>query len=101
MAPGLVASTGQILLINAGSRQHSSGVIIVKIFKSSPILTTIELLSGAKLPSSDLTVAALENVFGCGDQETPDGIVGLEFRGKYPRACPYGAIVMQKATAES
>jgi amino-acid N-acetyltransferase len=55
----------------------------VQIFNSPPIRRTIELLSGADLPFSDLTGDVLENFFGCGDRESPNGIVGLEIRGKY------------------
>ena len=39
------------------------------------------LLAQAKLPSADLTVGHLEHFFGCGAQDVPRGVVGLELYG--------------------
>ncbi len=41
----------------------------------------LRLLEEAKLPTADLTAGHLEHFFGCGTQDAPRGVVGLEVHG--------------------
>jgi amino-acid N-acetyltransferase len=41
------------------------------------------LLNGAKLPTADLTPEHLKHFIGCGLEQAPKGVVGLEIYGRY------------------
>lgn len=51
------------------------------IFARPPALEVRRLLGEARLPSTDLTAGHLEHFFGCGAQDAPRGIVGVELHG--------------------
>jgi amino-acid N-acetyltransferase len=51
------------------------------IFARPPALEVRRLLAQAKLPSADLTVTHLKHFFGCGAQDVPRGVVGVELHG--------------------
>ena len=51
------------------------------IFRRPPEPVVRQLLAEANLPSADLTAGHLEHFFGCGAQNEPRGVVGLEVLG--------------------
>lgn len=52
------------------------------IFRSPPAPAVRQLLDGAKLPTADLGAGQLEHFFGCGPEQAPKGVVGLELYGE-------------------
>ena len=50
----------------------------MNVFPRPPASAVTGLLTEAGLPSSDLTAAHLQNFFGCGPTNAPEGIVGVE-----------------------
>ena len=55
----------------------------MKIFDSPSIQHVISLLSNAGLPTQDLGAEGTMKFFGCGDEEDPAGVIGLEIHGSY------------------
>lgn len=53
----------------------------LNIFARPPALEVRRLLGEAQLPRADLTVGDLEHFFGCGTQDVPRGVVGVELHG--------------------
>jgi amino-acid N-acetyltransferase len=53
------------------------------IFRHPPEGAVRRLLAEANLPTADVTAAHLEHFFGCGLQQAPKGIVGLELYGEH------------------
>jgi amino-acid N-acetyltransferase len=51
------------------------------IFARPPAPAVHRLLAQASLPCADLTVGHLEHFFGCGAQDVPRGVVGVELHG--------------------
>lgn len=51
------------------------------IFQHPPEHAVRRLLGAANLPSSDLEAGHMEHFFGCGANDAPQGIVGVELRG--------------------
>lgn len=51
------------------------------IFPRPPEPVVRQLLAEAELPSADLTAGHLEHFFGCGAENAPRGVVGLEIHG--------------------
>lgn len=52
-----------------------------QVFRAPPQPAVLRLLAEAKLPSADLGAGQLEHFFGCGAQDAPRGVVGLELHG--------------------
>lgn len=52
------------------------------VFRSPAETTVRRLLGEAKLPASDLRAGQMENFFGCGAEDAPKGVVGLEILGE-------------------
>lgn len=52
------------------------------IYPRPPAAKVKELLTACKLPSSDLRAAHLEHFFGCGREDQPKGVIGVELHGK-------------------
>jgi amino-acid N-acetyltransferase len=50
----------------------------VKVVQRPAVAAVKDLLDEARLPTSDLTEAHLENFLACGDNGALDGVVGLE-----------------------
>ncbi len=53
-----------------------------RIFSRPPQAAVFRLLTEARLPVSDLTDKHLESFFGCGANDAPRGVVGLELHGE-------------------
>jgi amino-acid N-acetyltransferase len=53
----------------------------MNIFRNPAAPAVEALLASASLPSSDLTPAHLADFFGCGPENSPAGIVGIEVHG--------------------
>jgi amino-acid N-acetyltransferase len=51
------------------------------VFRKPPESEVLRLLGEAGLPFSDLTPSHLEHFFGCGSEQAPSGVVGLEIHG--------------------
>lgn len=51
------------------------------IFRHPPERRTLALLAECGLPAGDLTAADLDGFLGCGREDEPDGVVGLELHG--------------------
>lgn len=54
----------------------------MNIYRNPPESGVRGLLTQANLPTSDLSPEHLEHFFGCGTEQTPKAIVGLEIYGK-------------------
>ncbi|HET7198094.1 MAG TPA: arsenic resistance N-acetyltransferase ArsN2 [Burkholderiales bacterium] len=52
-----------------------------RIFRAPREPAVRRLLAGAKLPAADLTASHFEHFFGCGAEDAPRGVVGLELHG--------------------
>lgn len=55
----------------------------MNIFDSPPIQKVIDLLSNEGLPIQDLSAQGETQFFSCGDQDSPDGVIGLEIHGRH------------------
>jgi amino-acid N-acetyltransferase len=53
----------------------------MRIYPSPPEAKVRQLLAACKLPTSDLQAACLEHFFGCGREDEPRGVVGVELYG--------------------
>lgn len=53
----------------------------MNIYRHPPEAAVKELLSMCSLPTSDITSSYLEDFFGCGPKQAPEGVVGLELYG--------------------
>ena len=51
------------------------------LFRQPPEPQVRRLLSDAKLPTADLTPEHLKHFIGCGPEQAPKGVVGLEIYG--------------------
>jgi len=51
------------------------------LFPRPPERQVRRLLAAAQLPADDLTAGHLENFFGCGTEQAPLGVAGLEICG--------------------
>src|SRR5919198_5970916 len=51
------------------------------IYPSPPAAKVKELLAACKLPNSDLEVTHFEHFFGCGREDEPKGVIGIELYG--------------------
>ena len=51
------------------------------IFPAPPHAATKALLASCSLPINDLTDKHFEHFFGCGDEDNPAGVVGVEVLG--------------------
>lgn len=51
------------------------------IYRSPPEAKVRELLAACNLPTSDLQAVCFEQFFGCGREDEPKGVVGLELHG--------------------
>ena len=52
-----------------------------RVYRRPPEAAVRRRLAECHLPSSDLEPRHFEHFFGCGDKDTPEGIVGLELHG--------------------
>jgi len=62
-------------------RWPSKKEIEVHIFRQPPEPQVRRLLGESKLPVMDLTPEHIQHFFGCGSEEAPQGVVGLEIHG--------------------
>jgi len=53
----------------------------MRVFRQPPESQVRRMLGNAQLPSADLTPGHLEHFFGCGSEQAPKGVVGLEIYG--------------------
>jgi amino-acid N-acetyltransferase len=53
----------------------------VHVFRAPPQSATKALLTDCKLPTRDLTDQHFQHFFGCGQEENPAGVVGVEVLG--------------------
>ena len=52
------------------------------IYPHPPADKVRDLLAACKLPTADLDATHFEHFFGCGREEEPNGVVGVELYGK-------------------
>lgn len=52
------------------------------IYQSPPEAKVRELLAVCNLATSDLQAARFEHFFGCGREDAPSGVIGVELQGK-------------------
>ena len=71
---------GALVNVPHASRRASSGL---QITARPSLRTAVALVEAAGLPVADLTDGHLDHFFYCGPSESPTGLVGLEFYGRY------------------
>ena len=52
------------------------------IYPHPPAVKVKELLAACNLPTSDIEAAYLKHFFGCGGEDHPKGVIGVELHGK-------------------
>jgi amino-acid N-acetyltransferase len=55
---------------------------MIDVFPRPPEQSVRRLLEEARLPTADLTAGHFEHFFACGAKDAPDGVVGIELRGR-------------------